>query len=260
MNLSFSIETIVKIIKRFFLLMIVFAIFFYSLGYYLTKRSTSVSYYSYTELYIHTIASGVDDYTKYIDSEGKYVDTYLLTINTYKFYEELKQQLPEKWQNVSTGYLKSCVSPVKKEESAIIRFSVYTYDADLTYAITETLSLYMDDYLFNNYRVNSVQIVESPRPVVSSISQNRNLSLILAVLGVVIAFVIGYIKELKDRRIKSVSDLSNIGVPVLGVIPAFSSKRAKSGSHPYDGYDTYSEDSEKGSKTERKDKESKNKK
>ena len=71
MNISFSLETIIKVIKRFFLLMLVFAIGFYALGYYLTKRSTSVSYYSYTELYIHTISSSVEDYTKYIAAEAQ---------------------------------------------------------------------------------------------------------------------------------------------------------------------------------------------
>ena len=236
MNLSFSVETIVKVVKRFFLLMIVFALVFYTLGYALTKRSTSVSYYSYTDLYIHTIATGVDDYTKYIDSEAKYVDTYLLTINTYKFYEELRQQLPEKWRSVSSGYLKSCVSPVKLSESAIIRFTVYSYDADLTAAITKTLSLYMDDYLFNNYRVNSVQIVEDPRPVAPSISQSRYLSLIFAVLGIVIAFIIGYIKELKDRTIRSIDDIGELGVPILGSVPSFTAKSVKGTRYAYMDY------------------------
>lgn len=242
MNLSFSIDIIVKVVKRFFLLMIIAAIVLYAAGTYLAKRSTSVSYYSYTDLYIHTIASGVDDYTKFIDSEAKYVDTYLLTIDTYKFYEELRQQLPEEWKNkVSAGYLKSAVSPVKRAESAIIRFTVYTYNAELTSAITKTLSVYMDDYLFNNYRVNSVQVVEEPRPATASISQSRNLSLILAVLGVVIAFAFGYFKEIRDRSIKSVADAENFGVPVLGVIPDFSPKSHKRKSkNSYSGYEKYS--------------------
>lgn len=242
MNLSFSVETIVKVVKRFLPLIIVFAIGFYSLGYYLTKRSTSVSYYSYTELYIHTVATGVEDYTQYIAAEGSYVDTYLLTINTYKFYEELRQQLPEKWRDsVTAGYLKSCVSPSKKGESAIIRFSVYTYSAELTYEITRTLSTYMDDYLFYNYRVNSVQVVEEPRPSTPSIYQNRYLALILAVVGIATAFIIGYVKELSDRRIKSVADVETFGIPILGVVPNFSSKPSrKSSSYAYSGYASYS--------------------
>jgi capsular polysaccharide biosynthesis protein len=257
MNLSFSVETIVKVVKRFFLLMIVFALLFYTLGHFLTKRSKSVSYYSYTDLYIHTIATGVDDYTKYIDSEAKYVDTYLLTINTYKFYEELRQQLPEKWRSVSAGYLKSCVSPVKLSESAIIRFTVYSYDADLTAAITKTLSLYMDDYLFNNYRVNSVQIVEDPRPVSPSISQSRYLSLIFAALGIAIAFIIGYIQEIKDRTIRSVDDIGYIGLPVLGSVPSFTSKSVKGARYAYSDYsssDRIVKDESSDAKAEKKNK------
>lgn len=252
MNLSFSIDIIVKVIKRFFFLMLVCAILFYSIGHYLTKRSKSVSYYSYTELYIHTIASGVEDYTKYIDAEAKYVGTYLLTIDTYKFYEELRQQLPEEWKNkVTAGYLKSCVSPAIKSESAIVRFTVYTYDAELTYAITQTLSVYMDDYLFNNFRVNSVQIVEAPRPSAPSVSQSRNLSLVLAAVGICLAFAFGYFREIHDRSIKTVSDVEGFGVPVLGVIPNFSSKPSKKGqSYSYRGYEKYSKASFEAEETE----------
>ena len=99
----------------------------------------------------------------------------------------------------------------------------------------------MDDYLFNNYRVNSVQVVEEPRPATASISQSRNLSLILAALGVVIAFAFGYFKEIRDRSIKTVSDAENFGVPILGVIPDFASKPLKRKTkNSYSGYEKYS--------------------
>jgi capsular polysaccharide biosynthesis protein len=235
--------------------MIVLAIVFYALGYYLTMRSKSVSYCSYTELYIHTISSSVEDYTKYITAEAQYVDTYLLTIDTYKFYEELRQQLPEHWRDkVTAGELKSCVSPAKRSESAIIRFSVYTYDSELTYEITKTLSLYMDDYFLNNYRVNSVQVVEEPRPSAPSVSQNRNLSLILAAVGVILAFVIGYMKELFDKRIRSVADVENNGIPVLGVIPDFSGSSKHGGKTPKHNYAKYAEASASNSDKNEKNK------
>ncbi len=246
MDFSFSIEKILKVIKRFFLLMIVFAIAFYALGYYLAKRSTSVSYYSYTELYIHTIATNSDEYVKYIDSEAKYVDTYLLTIDTYKFYEELRQQLPEQWkEKVSAGYLKGCVSAAKRSDSAIIRFTVYTYSSDLTYAITQTLSTYMDDYLWNNYSLRSVQVVEEPRPPAASVSQNKSLSLLLAAIGAFFAFGFGYIKVMQDRRILSASDLEQYNLPTLGVVPTFDSKSNKGGKYAYSGYSSYSNAADK---------------
>ena len=247
MEATFSIDKVIKVIKRFFLLMLIAAILFYAFGYFLTQRSTSVSYFSYTELYIHTIATNSDEYAKYIETEARYVNTYLLTINTYKFYEELRQQLPEKWRDkVTAGYLKSCVSPAIREESAIIRFTVYTYNSDLTYAITSTLSTYMDDYLWNNYSVKSVQVVEEPRPPAQSVNQSRFLSLGLAIVGAVLVFVFGYIKVMQDRRISSEADLEEYGVPVLGVIPAFNSKPTKKGrKYAYGGYDAYSSAADK---------------
>ncbi|MBO7253880.1 MAG: hypothetical protein J6V36_01095 [Clostridia bacterium] len=247
MDFSFSIDKILKVLKRFFLLMIVFAIVFYALGYYLTKRSTNISYYSYTELYIHTIATDSNEYVKYIETEARYVDTYLLTIDTYKFYEELRNQLPEQWKDkVTPGDLKGCVSATKRSDSAIIRFTVYTYSSELTFAITQTLSTYMDDYLWNNYSVKSVQIVEEPRPPATSVSQNKFLSLAMAVVGALIAFSFGYFKVLQDRRILSSDDLEQYEVPVLGVIPAFNSSGSKKGGkYAYSGYSSYSEMSNK---------------
>lgn len=242
MDFSFSIDKILKVLKRFFLLMIVFAIVFYALGYYLTKRTKSVSYYSYTELYIHTIATDSNEYVKYIETEAKYVDTYLLTIDTYKFYEELRGKLPEQWKDkVTSGYLKGCVSATKRSDSAIIRFTVYTYSSELTLAITQTLSTYMDDYLWNNYSVKSVQTVEEPRPPVESVSQNKFLSLAMAVLGALIAFGFGYVKVMQDRRIAVSNDLEQYEVPILGVIPSFdSSENKKGGKYAYSGYSSYS--------------------
>ena len=256
MDFSFSLEKIIKVVKRFFLLIIVFAVAFYALGYYITLKKTNVSYYSYTDLYIHTTSSSVEDYVKYMDSEARYVDTYLLTIDTYKFYEELRQQLPEKWRDkVSAGYLKGAVSPSIREESAIVRFSVYTNDPDLSKTIATTLSLYMDDYLFNNFRVNSVQVVESPRPPIPSVTQNRYFSIILAVVGILAGFSIGYIKEINDIRIRTVADIERYKIPVLGVVPAFSSSPVKKGKkYAYGGYDTYSNASAKLEAADKKNK------
>ncbi len=256
MDFSFSLEKIIKVVKRFFLLIIVFAIAFYALGYYITIKKTNVSYYSYTDLYIHTTSSSVEDYVKYMDSEAKYVDTYLLTIDTFKFYEELRQQLPEKWRDkVTASYLKGCVSPAVRDESAIVRFSVFTYSPDLTKEVATTLSLYMDDYLFNNFRVNSVQVVESPRPPIPSVTKNRYLSLILSVVGAITAFGIGYVKEIQDIRIRTIADMDRYKIPVLGVVPSFSSAPVKKGKkYAYGGYGTYSDESSKIEEMDKKNK------
>ena len=258
MDFSFSIDKIIKVIKRYFVLMVVAAIAFYSLGYYLTIRSTSVLYYSYTELYIHTIASDPDEYAKYIDTEGKYVDTYLLTINTYKFYEELREQLPEQWKKeVSSGYLKGCVSTAKRDESAIVRFSVTTDKAEKTLAITQTLSTYMDDYLYNNYRVKDIQLVEEPRPPVATVNQSSFLTWGCALVGILLTFVFGYIKVIQDRRISSSADIEEYEIPVLGVIPSFDSKPIKKGrKYAYGGYDTYSTASDRAEKNQNSKKQS----
>lgn len=268
MNFSFSIEKALKVIKRFFLFIIIVAIAFYAVGYELAKRSTSVSYFSYTELYIHTLAEGVEDYSKYIESEAKYVDTYLLTINTYKFYSELSQELIKVWEKrvedgeltdeviktkygvdnfeklkarASAGYLKGSVSTSKRAESAIVRFTVYTYSAALTRDVTTVLRDYIDDYLYQKFRVKNVEVVEDPRPAAASVSQSQNFSLILAAFGAIVTFLICYIKDSKDTRIRSISDLNLGGIPILGVVPSFDGKPSKrAGKYSYSGYDSYS--------------------
>jgi hypothetical protein len=100
----------------------------------------------------------------------------------------------------------------------------------------------MDDYLLRQFSVNSIQVVEDPRPAAASVSQNRYLSLILAVVGAVVAFAIGYILETRDTRIKNVQDLEAYGVPILGSVPSFDGKApSKSKKYSYSGYDAYSD-------------------
>ena len=80
---------------------------------------------------------------------------------------------------------------------------------------------------------------------------NRGKSIILAVIGAFIAFAIGYVKEMQDRRIRIVSDVEKYGFPILGVVPAFSSKPKKnSKKYAYSGYETYSRASSKAENAE----------
>ncbi len=254
MNLSFSFEKVVKVLKRFFVVMLLFAIAFYALGYYITLRSTSVSYSSYTELYIHTTSASAEEYAKYMETEAKYADTYLIILNTYTFYDGLRETLPEKWRenpNITSSYIKNCVSTEKRSDSAIVRFTVYTYDKELTEDITKALYPHVRSYLAT-FEVNSVDEIEAPRPVTPTVSKSKYLSLILATVGAVLAFLIGYIKEIRDIRIKAVSELEAYGVPVLGVVPSFDSKASKKmGKYSYSGYDAYYQAS---AKAEDKDK------
>jgi hypothetical protein len=74
--------------------------------------------------------------------------------------------------------------------------------------------------------------------------------LIFEALGVAIAFIRGYIQEIKDRTIRSVDDIGYIGLPVLGSVPTFGSKPLKKGKRSYQEY-SYSERLKKDAKYEK---------
>ena len=166
-------------------------------------------------------------------------------LDTYEFMDEIsatyKERYPADWEaRPYTGkWLKNHVEfSARNEESTIFKFSITTKNKDDSLRIGEIFEELAPDKI-EGYQDNySIEPSDSPRRAeMPSNSKNLARNIILGFLiGVVLSFLIVFIIDITDVRIKRESDIiDNYPLPLLGSIPNFevSSKKKKGYGYGY---------------------------
>ncbi|MBE6686593.1 MAG: hypothetical protein E7591_05105 [Ruminococcaceae bacterium] len=158
--------------------------------------------------------------------------------NVSEIYEE---RYPKEWerQSYSSEWLKNSVKfTVEDENSYIFTISVTTKNPDDSYRIGEIIHEIAPDYI-DYYEDNcSIEVCEDPiRTSEPSNSNNMTRNVIMGILiGVILSFLVVFIIDITDVRIKHESDIvDNYPLPLLGSIPNFDSVASKKKGYGY-GY------------------------
>lgn len=155
--------------------------------------------------------------------------------NTYK------ERYPKEWdrQSYSGKWLKNSVKfTVDDENSTIFTVSISTKNRDDSFRLGEIFAELSVDEI-ESYEDNcSVEVCEDPiRPEEPSNSKNMLRNTIMGFLiGIVISFLVVFIIDITDVRIKRESDvIDNYPFPLLGSIPNFEATTKKKKGYGY-GY------------------------
>lgn len=139
------------------------------------------------------------------------------------------------------GYIKSLISFSSAEESTTFTITVTSSDANEAYTIAKLCEIIMADYIEEIYPgtgfVTPIDSAVKPGTAPTPINKNTTLlTLVGFVAGLVLAFVIVYIIELADNRIKNQDELAEkTGLSIMGIIPDTQLEKKNSGAYSY-GY------------------------
>ncbi|MBR5516270.1 MAG: hypothetical protein IKU52_08720 [Clostridia bacterium] len=175
----------------------------------------------------------------------KVFSTCMDLLSTEDFMEDIsdtyKERYPKDWERMPYGakWLKNAMKfTVDNENSTIFTVSVTTKNPDDSFKLGEIFEELAPDEIAKYEDSYSVEISDSARRVdTPSNSKNATRNTIMGLLvGVVLSFVIVFVIDISDVRIKRESDiLDNYPIPLLGSVPNFEVAAKKKKGYGY-GY------------------------
>ncbi len=238
--MNFSIEKIIKLLRKNFLIMLAVALLCSAAMYYYKKNNTIPVYTAYTELYVNTVFKEDGTLSSGISAERNYVSTYIEMFKTVKYSNEVHGFLSEEdQQKITPNGIHNALAIGSKNETEIIYVRVYNTDRDLAHDIAKAVAQSAPKYLNKEFGVAAVKVVEDARITgVSSVSYKKSV-IIGFVFGAVLVFFIAFIKDLYDYRLRNSSEIKErYNLPVLGTVPMFDSK-ASGAQDKYKYYNRY---------------------
>ena len=239
--MNFSLEKIVKLIRKNFLIILAVGLLFSAFMYYYKKNNTIPVYTAYTELYVNTVYKEDGSPSSNINAERNYVSTYIELLKTVKFSTHVYNNLsPEDQKLTSPSGIYGSIAIGRKNETEIIYVKVYNSNHDLAYNIAYAIESYTAEYLSSEFKVQGVEVVDYTRITGVSTTSYKRSVIIGFILGAMIAFFVVFVKDLYDYRLRNSSEIKErYNLPVLGMVPTFDSK-ATAGSSNYKYYSKYS--------------------
>lgn len=238
--MNFSLEKIVKLLRKNFLIILSVALLFSAFMYYYKKNNTVPVYTAYTELYVNTVFNEDGSLSSGISAERNYVSTYIEMFKTVKYSNEVYEFLSEEDKGKTTpNGIYGSLNIGRKNETEIIYVTVYNIDKELAYNTATAVAQSAPKYLNEEFGVDAVKVVEDARITgVSSVSYKKSV-IIGFVFGALIAFFVIFIKDLYDYRLRSASEMKEkYNLSILGMVPTFDSKSNTSGGK-YKYYNKY---------------------
>lgn len=157
--------------------------------------------------------------SQYVDSARNLAKTYAQILNSSKVQNHVIQDLQ---LDLTAAELKKLAVAAPVTDSQIVRVTVTTEDSEVSKSIADAyLRLGPDDLnaLIEAGKCSAVSGVEAKKdPIKPGMKQTI---ILMALIGLVLSFAYGLIRELQNHYIVTSSDVKEeLGLPVLGVIPA----------------------------------------
>lgn len=224
MNEKIEIKEILDIILRHIWIFVICALVCSSAMYVKAVVFTPDRYLSTCSFTVSSI-----DYDKYNgDSTGVSITTLNASVELASHVAEivktdkvLTDLAREADCGVSAKDIKSIMSIANTENSAMLTLNFKALSPSVAYAVSEAAYKNIPSYVEDAGLKGSVKGWDSPVRPTKPVSKNPLKSGIIGLaIGVVLAFVISFLLEIIDGRIRQTDDLSQkYDVPVIGAIP-----------------------------------------
>ncbi|MBE6650062.1 MAG: hypothetical protein E7613_01995 [Ruminococcaceae bacterium] len=218
MNISKMLNLLLARLKYIVLVALIFAIA--TFGY--TKMFVSEQYTS-TAKFLVTM-----DETNSKSTEANFVKeaihSYLAIYETEKFFKEAAEIYNAEYNTEYTASnlrAMTSISPASNEDQPYFTIRITASNPDLAFNLANTISDYAKVKADEYKALNEISLIDDPlKPIVPSspnVTKNTFMGLIVGAFLASAAFVL---KELMDKKIKNLEDITSIyDIPILGVVP-----------------------------------------
>ncbi|MBQ7160425.1 MAG: hypothetical protein IJR90_01820 [Clostridia bacterium] len=234
---EFTFYDLIEVIKKHWWVILISAIVVAAGFGVFAVRSYQPEYTASVTYYVNrSEVTGMEDVSKASASYSwaqKVVNSYIEILSTDTFAGMMNEQMKTEDADIYNKYtlsryaIKSSITMSAHENSNLFTAKVKTKEADLSYAIAHTLetaaSKYINDVTSDKDTISVVDKAELPTSPSNTNRMTRNAA-IGFLLGALISYIIFFVIELLDVRVKNEEDLiSNYDVPLLGTIPDYTS-------------------------------------
>lgn len=217
MKNDFNLDSIMKIIKKNWAILIFIPIIFLLISFIITFFLMIPRYEATTQILINQKEKNEQLMAQEVQSNIQLVNTYSQIIKSPRILDEAAKN--EK--KYSSEEINNMLSIESEADSQIMNVSIKSTNRKDSEKIANNIAKIISKEMPSIMNVNNVSILSKANGTAHKVSPKVSINITLAiVLGLIVSLIIIILKELLDKRIKSDEDVGNeLGVPVLGSIP-----------------------------------------
>lgn len=177
-------------------------------------------YTASTQILVNMKKSSSDLAFQNVQSSLQSVNTYTEIIKSPRILDKVSREFDGQY---STAELNSFLKVTNQTNSQIITVSVTTGNKSESDKIVNRISKVFAHDMPKIMSVDNVAILSSAHDNAVKVSPIVSVNLVISIIvGIVLAILIIFLKELLDKRIKTEEDVeSQLGLPILGSIQKF---------------------------------------
>lgn len=177
-------------------------------------------YTASTQILVNMKKSSSDLASQNVQSSLQSVNTYTEIIKSPRILDKVSREFDDQY---STAELNSFLKVTNQTNSQIITVSVTTGNKSESDKIVNKISKVFAHDMPKIMSVDNVTILSSAHDNAVKVSPIVSVNLVISIIvGIVLAILIIFLKELLDKRIKTEEDVeSQLGLPILGSIQKF---------------------------------------
>lgn len=177
-------------------------------------------YTASTQILVNMKKSSSDLAFQNVQSSLQSVNTYTEIIKSPRILDKVSREFDGQY---STAELNSFLKVTNQTNSQIITVSVTTENKSESDKIVNRISKVFAHDMPKIMSVDNVTILSSAHDNAVKVSPIVSVNLVISIIvGIVLAILIIFLKELLDKRIKTEEDVeSQLGLPILGSIQKF---------------------------------------
>lgn len=235
---DFTLYDLVAVFKKRWWIMLVCALVlgfcfgFYSIRSYVPEYTSAVTFYVSPSTEVEDWESGDD--TAKVNWALKIINTYMGIIRTNDFSSKLDEayRTNEKWDGeyeklaFNESIVKNSISmSIVSDDATLFKVIIKTPYKEATYHLASELEALVPNFIASVTKVNNTVHVADTAKMPTGLSNSDNMARNTAIgfmLGALLAFLVLFLIEVFDVRVKSEEDIvNNYTTPLLGTIPLF---------------------------------------
>ncbi|MDW3949806.1 Wzz/FepE/Etk N-terminal domain-containing protein [Staphylococcus saprophyticus] len=220
MESTLDLSKIVEIIKKNILLIIILPFVFLLISAIITFFFMDEKFQASTQVLVNQKESDSQMMAQEVQSNIQLVNTYSEIVKSPRILESVSKELDRKY---SISELSDMLTITNQADSQLLNINVESKSGKDSEIVANKIAQVFSDKVPNIMNVDNVSILSTADDTMKKVSPKEIINLAMGfIIGLVIALIIVFIKEIFDKRIKSESDVDKeLEIPVLGSIQKF---------------------------------------
>ena len=220
MESTVDLSKILQIIRKNIRLLIILPIICLLISAIVTFFFLDAKYQASTQVLVNQKESDSQMMAQEVQSNIQLVNTYSEIVKSPRIIDKVSKKLDRAY---STSELSSMVSVSNQAESQLLNIAVDSKSRNDSEKIANTIAQVFSEEVPDIMNVDNVSILSEADNTAKQVAPKTLINLVIGLLiGLVLASLIIFIKEMLDKRIKSEADVTNeLNIPVLGSIQKF---------------------------------------